>query len=138
MDDILDKYYKMMGRNDYIDPSSKKGKLRIYIEDQEFEDDDINQELEDGEAADCGLYEMDEDFPTPTTISDDDEIDEYRFTILQYCYSSNDFDEFKQKCQNLDYPLPISSEEISEPGTITLIFCYLYTDYLYIIIVCAQ
>eukprot|EP01084_Bolivina_argentea_P051323 94409_1 len=88
IDNALSDYYQQLNRNDYIN-SDGTGKFKTYVEDNQFEDEDIKEELEVATGSDCTLTDFDVDnngnniFPlNPEIENKEDKIEEI-FRILK-------------------------------------------------------
>lgn len=85
IDNALDVYYKTFGIDTYFNDNNT-GKLAAYCEENGFENDDIEPEFS-GDAKDCMLLDLDEDFPLRSGYGNDEEDKkEAIFNILKNCY----------------------------------------------------
>lgn len=87
----MGKYYESMYRNDYFDENDT-GKFKAFVVEQEFDEDDINDELEQG-VDDCGYIDFVDidDFPFPQEYDqkEDDDKKKFIFDKIKECYYHN-------------------------------------------------
>eukprot|EP01084_Bolivina_argentea_P267010 453110_1 len=62
IDEGLRTYYKQLGRHDYINTETNKGKFAIYIEEEDLESD-IEEEINENDINKCSFPDFDENFP---------------------------------------------------------------------------
>ena len=90
IDAVLKVYYSSLNINDYVDTNTNKGRFKQYLDDEDFEEDDITDELDVNTTAicDCILLGFDDNFPFDASLqfeSNDDEKDAAIHYILQFC-----------------------------------------------------
>eukprot|EP01084_Bolivina_argentea_P144613 253677_1 len=81
-------YYQWMSRNDYYD-ADNKGKFSKWCENEGYEDDALEDELQDDNEDDCGLLDFDDNFPFPLGHLNEQNRNKIKFSILNYCYKHN-------------------------------------------------
>lgn len=78
-----------MYRNDYRNSSynHEKGKFLKFFDDNEYDSEDIEDELgDDAEAHNCSYIEFDDNFPVHSSIKNPDDKQREIFRILRNCY----------------------------------------------------
>eukprot|EP01084_Bolivina_argentea_P079569 144318_1 len=91
IDQRLAKYYKKKGRNDYYDDGV--GKFKQYCVENGFEDDGLEEEMDQEDAEDCMFVEFDDNFPFKTQPSDEKEQKTIILSIIKKCYNGESLDE---------------------------------------------
>eukprot|EP01083_Nonionella_stella_P128780 390300_1 len=105
IDEAKQKYYLKMGRNDYRDYNDhrSKGKFSKFFQENEFESDDMEDELgEDTEPQDCSYTDFDDNFPVHSSITNVEEKQKEIFRILQNVYKYGKTTTAKTKFQPTD------------------------------------
>eukprot|EP01084_Bolivina_argentea_P279638 478088_1 len=89
IDIALGAYYKNFGYDYYEDTAHHKGKFRVYMEDEQFDEHDIEEEL--GSYAtyeNCSYLDFDINFPLSSDANDNSlNRSQQIFKILQTCYN---------------------------------------------------
>ncbi len=89
IDNALGKYYESKEREDYFD-ISKVGKFMKYVEEQGFDEDDLNDELDDANMEDCGYLDFDENFPYTNENLKTSQKREELFTFLKQAHKNDE------------------------------------------------
>lgn len=87
IDRELSIYYNYLRQNDYYEngDNTGKGKFMKFIDENDFEEDDLEEELDDDNEEDCQYYEFDENFPLLSGFNENEKRN-LIFSILQYIY----------------------------------------------------
>ena len=82
----MGQYYTVLGKKDIYFDNSNKGKFLKWIEDNEYDIDDVDEELKEGNVNDCGYLEFDDNFPFNIIITNERKKQIKMFEIIRYCY----------------------------------------------------
>eukprot|EP01084_Bolivina_argentea_P162845 283353_1 len=88
IDSRLKLYYESVGRNDYVDANGI-GKFLQFSIDNGFNEEDINDELNVDDPADCMYIEFDDNFPLSQDINGEAEQQNEILKIIKNCYENN-------------------------------------------------
>eukprot|EP01084_Bolivina_argentea_P085636 154795_1 len=83
IDKALAIYYQQFNKNYFVNNETQKGKFKAFIEEQDFDEEDIKDQLK-GDATSCALLDFDDNFPFSTEIDGKDVKMQQMFDILKY------------------------------------------------------
>ena len=101
LDRVIGEYYNAMNSKDYYDDDGI-GKFMKWFTTNEHDEDDLEEQLADGNEADCEYIEFDDAFPLPLHMEPNRKIKQ--FEIMQYIFRTGTYTVFaeEQKINSVD------------------------------------